>query len=83
MILTDVFETFRDVNLSQGKFEIDPAHYVSAPQMAWDAMLKKIEVTLDLLTDKSMYQMIEGGMGGGVCMISKRFAELTINQWVV
>ena len=75
MILTDVFETFRDVSLTQGKFEIDPAHYVSAPQMAWDAMLKKTDVTLDLIRDPSIYQMIEGGMRGGVCMISKRYAR--------
>ena len=75
MILTDVFETFRDVSLTQGKFEIDPAHYVSAPQMAWDAMLKKTDATLALITDPSMYQMIEGGMRGGVCMISKRYAR--------
>ena len=75
MILTDVFETFRDVSLTQGKFEIDPAHNVSAPQMAWDAMLKKTDATLDLITDPSMYQMIEGGMRGGVCMISKRYAR--------
>ena len=75
MILTDVFETFRDVSMTHGKFEIDPAHYVSAPQMAWDAMLKRTDITLDLITDPSMYQMIEGGMRGGVCMISNRYSK--------
>ena len=75
MILADVFEIFRDVSLTHGKFEIDPAHYGTAPQMAWDAMLKKTDVTLDLITDPSMYQMIEGGMRGGVCMISNRYAR--------
>ena len=75
MILTDVFETFRSVSLTPGKFEVDPAHYVSAPQMAWDAMLKKTGMTLDLITDPAMYLMIEGGMRGGVCMISKRYAK--------
>ena len=40
MILADVFQTFRNSSLRKGSFEIDPGHYVSAPQMAWDAMLK-------------------------------------------
>ena len=51
LILADVFEKFRSVSMEQGRFEVDPAHYVSAPQMAWDAMLKKTDVVLDLLTD--------------------------------
>ena len=75
MILADVFETFRDVSLTKGKFEIDPAHYVSAPQMAWDAMLKKTGIVLDLISDPAMYRMIESGMRGGICMISKRHAK--------
>ena len=61
--------------MEQGRFEVDPAHYVSAPQMAWDAMLKKTGVTLDLITESAMYLMIESGMRGGVCMISKRHAQ--------
>ena len=61
--------------LQSGRFEVDPAHYVSAPQMAWDAMLKKTDVVLYLITDPAMYLMIESGMRGGVCMISKRHAQ--------
>ena len=75
LILADVFERFRSVSMEQGRFEMDPAHYVSAPQMAWDAMLKKTGATLDLITDPAMYQMIESGMRGGVCMISQRYAK--------
>ena len=75
LILADVFETFRDVSMTPGKLEIDPAHYVSAPQMAWDAMLKKTGIEPDLIYDPAIYLMIESGMRGGVCMISKRFAN--------
>ena len=63
------------MSMDQGRFEVDPAHYVSAPQMAWDTMLKKTGATLDLITDPAMYQMIESGMRGGVCMISQRYAK--------
>ena len=48
--------------MEQGRFEVDPAHYVSAPQMAWDAMLKKTGVVMDLITDPAMYRMIESGI---------------------
>jgi len=57
------------------RFQLDPAHYVSAPQMAWDAMLKITGIKLDLISDPAMYQMIEGGMRGGVCAISQRYAK--------
>ena len=73
--LADVFETFRDVSLTRGKFEIETAHYVSAPQMAWDAMLKEEGIALHLISDPAMYRMIESGMRGGVGMISKRHAK--------
>ena len=72
LILADVFEKFRAVSMEQGRFEVDPAHYVSAPQMAWDAMLKKTDVVMDLITDPAMYLRIEGGMRGDGFMISKR-----------
>ena len=61
--------------MEQGRFEVDHAHYVSAHQMAGDAMLKKTDVVMDLITDPAMYLMIERGMRGGVCMISKRHAQ--------
>ena len=31
LILADVFERFRSVSMEKGRFEVDPAHYVSAP----------------------------------------------------
>ena len=58
MILADVFETFPNISLTKGIFEIDAIQ-------CWDAMLKKCRVTLDLITDLAVYIMIEGGMGLG------------------
>ena len=68
-------EKFRIVSVETGPIEVDPAHYVSAAQMAWDAMLKKTGIVLDLISDPAMYRMIESGMRGGICMISKRHAK--------
>ena len=31
--------------------QLDPAHFLSAPGLAWQAVLKNTKVKLDLLTD--------------------------------
>ena len=54
LILADVFEKFRSVSMEQGRFEVDAAHYLSAPQVACDAMFKKMDVVLALLTDAAI-----------------------------
>ena len=43
ILLADVFENFR--NMCIKVYELDPAHFLSAPGLAWLACLKKIEVT--------------------------------------
>ena len=39
ILLEDVFENFR--NNSINKYELDPAHFLSAPGLAWQVCLKK------------------------------------------
>ena len=39
LLLADVFENFR--NKSIETYELDPAHSLSAPRLAWQACLKK------------------------------------------
>ena len=73
LLLADVFENFRKV--CQEKYGLDPAHYYTAPGLSWDALLKKTEVDLDLLTDMDMHMMIERGMRGGITMVGKRHAK--------
>ena len=72
-LLADVYENFRKV--CQEKNGLDPAHYYSASGLSWDALLKKTGVELELLTDLDMHLFIERGMGGGISMVSKRFAK--------
>ena len=40
-------------------YELDPAHFLSAPGLAWQACLKKTQVELELLTDNDMLMMFE------------------------
>ena len=70
LLLADVFETFRD--LCMENYKLDPAHYYTAPGLAWDASLFKTGVKLELLTDPDMYLMVERGIRGGISMISHR-----------
>ena len=44
LLLADVFENFRNKFIEI--YEVDPAHFLSAPGLAWQACLKKTEVRL-------------------------------------
>ena len=73
LLLADVFENFRNACLSN--YELDPAHFVSLPSLAWQACLKKTNVELELLTDYDMLLMIEEGIRGGICHAIQRYAK--------
>jgi hypothetical protein len=47
LLLADVFEDLRRVCLDN--YKLDPAHYISAPGLSWDAMLKRTGVTVDFI----------------------------------
>ena len=68
LLLADVFETFRKTCLQQ--YGLDPAHYYTSPGFSWDALHKKTEVELELLTDYDQHLFIEKGMRGGISMVA-------------
>ena len=73
LLLADIFETFRQ--FSKVNYRLDPAHYVSSPQLSWDAMLLHTEAEIELIADPQMFSMIDKGIRGGVAMIVKRYAK--------
>ena len=73
LLLTDVFENFR--NMCINVYELDPAHFLSAPGLACQACLKKTEVKLELLTDVDMLLMVEKGIRGGICHAMHRHVK--------
>ena len=56
-------------------YGLDPAYYLTLSYFAWDAMLKKINITLGLVHDQDMYEMIEKAKRGGVCQLSSKYAK--------
>ena len=73
LLLADVFEKFRDKCTEI--YELDPAHFLSAPGLAWQACLKKTGVKLELLTDIDMFLMIENSIRGVMCQATYRYAK--------
>ena len=66
LLLADVFESFRNKCIEI--YELDPAHFWSAPELTW-------ETCLELLTDIDMLLMIERGIKGGMCHSTHIYAE--------
>ena len=73
LLLADVFENFR--NMCIKVYELDPAHFLSLPGLAWQAFLKKTNVKLELLTDYDILLMVEERIRGGICHSIHRYAK--------
>ena len=60
LLTTDIFESFRKKCLEL--YELDPAHFLSAPGLLWQACLKKTEVGLELLAEADIQLMVVKGI---------------------
>lgn len=73
LLLSDIFQKFRKT--CKQHYNLDPAFYVTAPSLSFDAMLLKTGVQLELVSDLSIVRMIQSGIRGGLCMCSYRYAK--------
>ena len=73
LLLADMFENFRDMCIKE--YELDPAHVLSLPVLAWQACLKKTNRKLELLTNYDMLLMGEERIRGGICHSIHRYAK--------
>ena len=73
LLLTDVFENFRDMCLSY--YGLDPVYYYTLPNFAFDAMLKLTGIEIDLVYNQEMYEMIEAGLRGGMTQTTCKKVE--------
>ena len=67
LLLADVFENFGNRRIEI--YELDPAHFLSAPGLSWQACLKKTEVKLELLL------IVENRVRGGIYLVINRYAK--------
>ena len=74
LLLAHVFENFRKMCLKL--YELHPAKPLSGPGLAWQAVLRKAKIKLDLLTDINMFLMLEKGIRGGICHSIYRYAKV-------
>ena len=68
LLLADAFEKFRNNNLKN--YGLSPSHYLSAPDLSWDAMLKMTKIKLELFLDADMFIFFDKGIKGGISYIS-------------
>lgn len=73
LLLTDIFQNFRKT--CKQHYKLDPAFYITAPSLSFDAMLLKTGVQLELVSDLAIVRMIQNGIRGGLCMCSHRYAK--------
>ena len=79
LLLADEFDSIRNMCLTMD--ELDPAKFLSATGLAWQAALKKTKEKLDLLTGISMLLMAEKGIRGGICNAIYWYTE-AINKYM-
>ena len=69
ILLANIFEEFRKVCLKN--YGLDPAHFYTAPGLAWKAYLKKTRIRLEA----DMLLMFERGIRGGIAQFINRWAK--------
>ena len=68
-----MFENFRNKNLEN--YGLCPSHYMSAPGLSWDTMLKMRKIELELIPDQDMFIFFNKGTRGGISYISSRYSK--------
>ena len=69
----DILENFQNKYTEIYKFF--SVHFNSAPELAWQAALRKTKVLLKLLANVDMLLIEEKGIRSGICHIIHRFAK--------
>ena len=62
-------------NISLKNYGLCPSHYLSAPALSWDAMVKMTKIELELIPDPNMYIFFEKGTRGGISYISNKYTK--------
>ena len=77
LLLADVFEKFRKNTLKN--YGLCPSHYLSAPGLSWNSILKMTKIELELTPDPDMYIFFVKCQRGGILIFLIDTAKPTIN----
>ena len=77
LLLAYVFKIF--TNICFEIHDLDPAKFISASGLAWQAALKKTKVKFDLLTDIDMLLRVEKSIRRVICHSFINMQKLIIN----
>ena len=72
LLLAEVFCAFRETIYD--KFKLDPAHYISLPQLSWDMCLSMTGCRLLIPSDPDMHLVPEVNIRGGLSFAGLRHA---------
>ena len=56
LLLADVMNKFRQSCMEH--YKLDPSHFYTLPNFSWNVMLKMTNVSIELMRDIDMYNMI-------------------------
>ena len=62
-------------NNSLKNYGLCPSHYLSAPDLSWNTMLKLNDIEFELILDPDMYIFFDKGKRGGISCISNRYSK--------
>jgi hypothetical protein len=80
LLLADVFENFRKTCFEY--YGLDPANYISSPGLAWDAMLLKTNVNLELISDLKVLDIMERCKRGGLTFVGSKRHVVANNKYM-
>ena len=81
LLLADAFENFRNNCIEI--YKVDPAHFLCAPGLAWQACLKNTKVKWELLTNIDMLLMVENAFEAEYIMQCIGMLKQIINIWKI
>lgn len=64
LIFADIFENFR--NVCYRAYNLDPTHYYTTSDLAWDAMLKHTKINLELISDITIHHFLRKGFRNNI-----------------
>ena len=79
VLLTDLFNNFPNMSWNSG---LDPAHFLSAPRLACQAVFKKTKVKWGLLTNINILLTVEKSIRGAICHAIHRYTSAN-NTWKI